>query len=193
MKALGLIETIGLTAAIEAADTAVKSADATLLGYENTRGGGLITVKLTGDVGAVKAAVEAAAAAAAKVGGVYSTKVIPRPAEGINKIIFNTPPAPSAPEYPAREEQAPAGKTQQQDQHQEHHQEHHQENYQEHQQEQQHQPHQEYKPEHHQHEETLQEGGEAPGEPEEAESPAQDSQPETKEPRKSSSSRKRGG
>ena len=89
MKALGLIETIGLTAAIEAADTAVKSADVALVGYENTKGGGLITVKITGDVGAVKAAVDSAAAAASKLGGVYCVKVIPRPASSIEPMVYS--------------------------------------------------------------------------------------------------------
>jgi pimeloyl-ACP methyl ester carboxylesterase len=62
-KALGLIETIGLVTAIEAADAAVKAACVTLLGYENTKGGGKITVKVVGDVGAVQAAVSAGVAA----------------------------------------------------------------------------------------------------------------------------------
>lgn len=80
-RALGLIETVGLTAAIEAADTAVKAASVTLLGYELTRGGGLVTVKIEGDVGAVKASVNAAAAAAGKVGQVWAKHVIARPHE----------------------------------------------------------------------------------------------------------------
>lgn len=83
-KALGLIETIGLAAAIAAADAAVKSANVTLLGYENTKGSGKITVKVTGDVGAVKAAVAAGAAAAAQVGTVYGQQIIARPHEGID-------------------------------------------------------------------------------------------------------------
>ncbi|MDF2545509.1 MAG: hypothetical protein K0R93_407 [Anaerosolibacter sp.] len=86
--ALGLIETVGLAAAIEAADTAVKSANVTLLGYENSKGGGLITVKLEGDVGAVKAAVEAASAAASKINKVFSKQVIPRPHEEIEKLVY---------------------------------------------------------------------------------------------------------
>ncbi|MFT9498113.1 BMC domain-containing protein [Anaerosolibacter sp.] len=86
--ALGLIETVGLAAAMEAADTAVKSANVTLLGYENSKGGGLITVKLEGDVGAVKAAVEAGSAAASKINKVFSKQVIPRPHEEIEKLVY---------------------------------------------------------------------------------------------------------
>jgi microcompartment protein CcmL/EutN len=87
MMALGLIETVGLSAAITVADAAVKSANVSLIGYENTNGEGLITVKVQGDVGAVKAAVAAASAAAKSVGEVYSVHVIPRPALGIGKLI----------------------------------------------------------------------------------------------------------
>ncbi len=86
-KALGLIETIGLVTAIEAADAAVKAACVTLLGYENTRGGGKITVKVVGDVGAVQAAVSAGVAAAERIGKVYSKLVIPRPSEEIDALI----------------------------------------------------------------------------------------------------------
>ena len=88
-SALGLIETIGLAAAIEAADAAVKSANVTLLGYENTKGSGKITVKFTGNVGAVKAAVSAGVAAASRVGQVYGQQVIPRPHDGIEPLIQN--------------------------------------------------------------------------------------------------------
>ena len=86
-KALGLIETIGLTSAIEAADAAGKAANVTLLGYENSKGGGLITVKLVGDVGAVKAAVSAGSAAAQRVGKVAATHIIPRPHTEIEALI----------------------------------------------------------------------------------------------------------
>lgn len=78
-KALGLIETIGLAAAIEAADAASKAANVTVLGYENSKGGGMIAVKLAGDVGAVKAAVAAGSAAAQRIGKVAATHIIPRP------------------------------------------------------------------------------------------------------------------
>lgn len=87
-QALGLIETVGLTAAIEAADTAVKSANVTLIGYELTKGGGMVTVKIEGDVGAVKAAISSARAAAEKVGEVFSTQVIPRPAKGLEALVI---------------------------------------------------------------------------------------------------------
>lgn len=86
-KALGLIETIGLIAAIEAADAAVKAANVTLVGYENTKGGGKITVKLVGDVGAVQAAVASGRAAASRVGKVYGSLVISRPHEEIDRLI----------------------------------------------------------------------------------------------------------
>jgi microcompartment protein CcmL/EutN len=88
-NALGFIETIGLTAAIEAADTAVKSANVRLLGYELAKGDGMTAVKIEGDVGAVKSAVNAARAAAARIGKVVSTYVIPRPAEGTGRIALS--------------------------------------------------------------------------------------------------------
>ncbi len=78
-QALGLIETAGLVAGIEAADAAVKAADVILVGYELARGGGLVTVKVRGNVSAVQAAVSAGAAAARAIGRVVSTHVIPRP------------------------------------------------------------------------------------------------------------------
>lgn len=87
-KALGLIETEGLASAIEAADAAVKSADVALVGYELTKGGGLVTVKVTGEVSAVQAAVSSASVAAARIGSVYSTRVIPRPAPGLEMMVF---------------------------------------------------------------------------------------------------------
>jgi len=86
---LGLIETVGLAAAIEAADTAVKAANVELIGYELTRGDGMAVIKIQGEVGAVNAAVSAAAQAAARVGRVASIKVIPRPAEGIEGLVVN--------------------------------------------------------------------------------------------------------
>ena len=77
-EALGMIETRGLTASIEAADAMAKAANVTLVGSEKI-GSGLVTVMVRGDVGAVKAATDAGAAAAAKVGEVVSVHVIPRP------------------------------------------------------------------------------------------------------------------
>jgi microcompartment protein CcmL/EutN len=87
-NALGLIEVVGLAAGMEAADAAVKSANVELLGYELTRGGGLVVIKLCGDVGAVKAAVDAGAAAAAKVNKVYGKHVIPRPHNELGGIVI---------------------------------------------------------------------------------------------------------
>lgn len=89
LKCTGFIETLGLAAAIEAADTAVKSANVKLIGYEYTKGDGMCTVKIEGDVGAVKAAIAAASISASKVCGVYSTDVIARPAAGIDMLIHN--------------------------------------------------------------------------------------------------------
>ena len=78
--ALGLIETKGLVGAIEAADAMVKAANVRLVGREQI-GGGLVTVMVRGDVGAVKAATDAGAAAAGKIGEIVSVHVIPRPHE----------------------------------------------------------------------------------------------------------------
>jgi len=89
-EAIGLIEAIGLATAVEAADAAVKSANVRLIGYEPCKGDGMSTIKVAGDVGAVKAACEAAVAACANGRGVFSVKVIPRPAEGIEKLIYNS-------------------------------------------------------------------------------------------------------
>ncbi|PRR85734.1 BMC domain-containing protein [Clostridium luticellarii] len=86
-EALGIIETIGMAAAIEAADSCVKSANVTLIGYELTRGSGLVTIKIEGNVGAVKAAINAAKVSAGKVNKVYSSLVIPRPAKDLDSII----------------------------------------------------------------------------------------------------------
>lgn len=86
-QSLGLIETVGLTVAVEAADAAIKSANVELVGYELTKGGGLVTVKLTGEVGAMNAAVSAGVAAAGRVGQVYAWKVIARTASGIDRLI----------------------------------------------------------------------------------------------------------
>ncbi|MBO3443334.1 BMC domain-containing protein [Clostridium sp. CCUG 7971] len=83
--ALGMIETKGLVAAIEAADAMVKSANVVLVGYEKI-GSGLITVMVRGDVGAVKASVEAGVIAAKNVGEVVSTHVIARPHNEIEKM-----------------------------------------------------------------------------------------------------------
>ena len=84
--ALGMVETKGLVSAIEAADAMVKAANVNLVGYEKI-GSGLITVMVRGDVGAVKAAVEAGAVAARAVGEVVSLHVIPRPHIDTERII----------------------------------------------------------------------------------------------------------
>lgn len=85
-KALGLVETRGLVGAIEAADAMVKAASVTLVGKEKI-GGGFVTVMVRGDVGAVKAATDAGAAAARKVGEVVSVHVIPRPHSDLEAIL----------------------------------------------------------------------------------------------------------
>ena len=85
-EALGMIETRGLTAAIEAADAMVKSAEVTLIGTEKI-GSGLVSVMVRGDVGAVKAAVEAGAQTAATLGELIATHVIPRPHADVEKIL----------------------------------------------------------------------------------------------------------
>lgn len=85
-SALGMIETKGLVGAIEAADAMVKAANVTLTGKEHV-GGGLVTVMVRGDVGAVKAAIDAGAAAAARVGELISVHVIARPHEELEPIL----------------------------------------------------------------------------------------------------------
>ena len=85
-EALGMIEVKGLVGAIEAADAMVKSANVYLMGYEKI-GSGLVTVMVRGDVGAVKAATDAAAVAAEKVGQVISVHVIPRPHADVEDIL----------------------------------------------------------------------------------------------------------
>jgi len=85
-EALGMIETRGLTAAIEAADAMVKAAEVTLVGTEKI-GSGLVTVMVRGDVGAVKAATEAGADTASRLGELVATHVIPRPHADVEKIL----------------------------------------------------------------------------------------------------------
>ncbi|KAA0231581.1 ethanolamine utilization microcompartment protein EutM [bacterium] len=86
LDALGMIETRGLVGAIEAADAMVKAAKVTLIGKEKI-GGGYVTVMVRGDVGAVKAATDAGAAAAEKVGELISVHVIPRPHADVELIL----------------------------------------------------------------------------------------------------------
>ena len=91
-QALGLVETKGLVGAIEAADAMVKAANVQLIGKEKI-GSGLVTVMVRGDVGAVKASVEAGAAAAKRVGELYSVHVIPSPHEDVEQLIGEQPKA----------------------------------------------------------------------------------------------------
>ncbi len=85
-EALGMVETKGLVGAIEAADAMVKAAKVLLIGKQQV-GAGLVTVMVRGDVGAVKAATDAGAAAARRVGELISVHVIPRPHEEVEKIL----------------------------------------------------------------------------------------------------------
>jgi microcompartment protein CcmL/EutN len=87
-KALGMVETRGLIGSIEAADAMVKAANVRLVGKEKI-GGGFVTVFVRGEVGAVKASVDAGGAAARKVGEVISMHVIPRPHGDLEKILPN--------------------------------------------------------------------------------------------------------
>ncbi len=86
MLALGMIETRGLTASIEAADAMLKSADVELVGTEKI-GSGLVTVMVQGDVGAVKAATEAGQEAASRIGELVAAHVIPRPHSSVGEIL----------------------------------------------------------------------------------------------------------
>ena len=105
MNALGMIETKGLVGTIEAADAMLKAANVTLLSKTRV-GGGLVTVLVTGDVGAVKAATDAGAAAAERVGQLISVHVIARPAQDLQPMLGG--PKPPEPPVPAPEpEQTP--------------------------------------------------------------------------------------
>lgn len=118
MKALGMIEVYGYLAAVEALDSALKAANVSLVNVEKVQGG-LVAVLLDGDVGAVKAAMDASAAAAERVGNVVSVHVIPRPAEDVMRMLKrhdggpapdggNTPEGTPAPDAPAEPEAKPA-------------------------------------------------------------------------------------
>lgn len=85
-QALGMVETRGLVAAVEAADTMLKAANVELVGTEKI-GSGLVSVMVRGDVGAVKSAVESGSAAASKLGELVATHVIPRPHTDVEKIL----------------------------------------------------------------------------------------------------------
>ena len=86
LEALGMVETRGLVAAIEAADSMVKAANVELIGTEKI-GSGLVSVMVRGDVGAVKAATESGSAAASKLGELVAVHVIPRPHADVEKIL----------------------------------------------------------------------------------------------------------
>jgi microcompartment protein CcmL/EutN len=93
-ESLGMIETRGLISLIEAADASVKAANVTLVGWEKI-GSGYVTVLMRGDVAAVKAATDAGAAAARRVGELIAVHVIPRPHSNLSQIFKIDPPASS--------------------------------------------------------------------------------------------------
>ena len=86
MEALGMIETKGLTALVEASDAMLKAANVTLIGWQKI-GSGMVTALVVGDVAAVKAAVDAGSAAAGRVGEVVGVQVIPRPHEDLSAVL----------------------------------------------------------------------------------------------------------
>src|SRR5438034_9366246 len=86
LEALGMVETKGLVALVEASDAMIKSANVTLVGWQKI-GSGLVTAFVVGDVAAVKAAVDAGAAAAGRVGEVVGVQVIPRPHEDLGGVL----------------------------------------------------------------------------------------------------------
>lgn len=112
-EALAYVELMGYPTAIAFADAAVKSACVEIVGYELSKGAGLVTVKLMGDVSALKAAVEAGTVIANQVGRVAGVALFPRPSDGIRQMVYSadtvglTPPQPEATPQPA-EEPAPA-------------------------------------------------------------------------------------
>ena len=89
LEALGMIETKGLVTLVEACDAMLKAANVTLVGWQKI-GSGLVTAFIVGDVAAVKAAVDAGAAAAGRVGEVVGVQVIPRPAEDLGNVLPKT-------------------------------------------------------------------------------------------------------
>jgi ethanolamine utilization protein EutM len=86
LEALGLIETKGMVALVEASDAMLKSANVTLIGWQKI-GSGLVTAMVVGDVAAVKAAIDAGAAAASRVGEVVGVQVLPRPHEDLGAVL----------------------------------------------------------------------------------------------------------
>lgn len=101
---IGTIEVLGLPAAVEAADVALKTADVALIGYETTDGMGMVAVKVEGQVSAVQSAVAAASVAAGRISRVFATSVIPRPSDQLAPVVFSAETvglAPAAPPAPA--------------------------------------------------------------------------------------------
>ncbi len=107
ISSLGLIEVVGLVGAIEAADTAVKAANVRVIDYELTKGGGMVTVKIEGEVSAVKAAVDAAVMAAERLTTVVSQLVIARPSAEVAKMVEVEELVPEEEAVPVVEEKAP--------------------------------------------------------------------------------------
>lgn len=107
ISSLGLIEVVGLVGAIEAADTAVKAANVRVIDYELTKGGGMVTVKIEGEVSAVKAAVDAAVMAAERLTTVVNQLVIARPSEEVAKMVEVEELVPEEEIAPVVEEKAP--------------------------------------------------------------------------------------
>jgi ethanolamine utilization protein EutM len=99
LEALGMIETKGLVPLVEASDAMLKSANVTLVGWQKI-GSGMVTALVVGDVAAVKAAVDAGAAAAGRVGEVVGVQVIPRPHEDVSTVL---------PTFAKKQSAAPAG------------------------------------------------------------------------------------
>ena len=107
MQAIGFIETIGLVAAVEAADSAMKSASVSFVDKKSV-GGGMVAIILTGDVAAVKAAVESGCEAASAVGQVISSDVIARPHADMEKFLTGNPIVPESGGGPSSSDEKPA-------------------------------------------------------------------------------------
>jgi microcompartment protein CcmL/EutN len=107
IKSIGLIETLGMIGAVEAADAALKAANVTLLGYE-FNGAGYVVIKLTGDVAAVKAAISSGGATARRLGNLVATHVIPRPDGQVIDTEICTPQ--NVPPFPGPDDKSSGGK-----------------------------------------------------------------------------------
>jgi microcompartment protein CcmL/EutN len=106
-RALGFIETVGLVSAIAAADAALKAANVELIGREISKGQGCVTIKITGEVSAVQAAIGAARTAASSVSSVLSTDVIPRPAAGLGDVMVRSKETTLGPKNPGKDSASP--------------------------------------------------------------------------------------